>query len=85
MVIEYGNKSLMPLLAIDFLFLNPNIDGGIELIINDDDDNSILEVVTSNETTLQGLVKNELSLFHHLPMKPKDVVLPLNWWKIHEA
>jgi hypothetical protein len=26
-----------------------------------------------------------LSLFHHLPMKPEDVVLPLNWWKIHEA
>jgi hypothetical protein len=41
-------------------------------------------LATSNEATLQGLLKNELSLFCHLHMKPKHYILPLTWWKSHE-
>jgi hypothetical protein len=40
--------------------------------------------MTSKEATLQGLMKNE-SLFYHLSIKLENVVLPLNWWKAHEA
>jgi hypothetical protein len=38
--------------------------------------------MTSNKSTLQGLLKNELSLF---VWKPKDYILPLTWWKLHET
>lgn len=44
-----------------------------------DDDRSFLGVVGSNEATLHGLWKNELSLFCHLVVKSKDCVLPLTW------
>jgi hypothetical protein len=67
-----------------FQFLNLNIDGGIALAIVDVENKSIFGKMTSNETTLQGLMKNE-SLFYHLSMKLENVVLPLNWWKTHEA
>jgi hypothetical protein len=40
--------------------------------------------MASNEANLHGLLKNELGLFHHLPLKPKDCLLPLTWWKSHE-
>jgi len=67
-----------------FQFLNLNIDGGIALAIIDAENKSIFGKMTSNKATLQGLMKNESS-FYHLSMKLKNVVLPLNWWKIHEA
>lgn len=67
-----------------FQFLNLNIDGGIALAIVDVENKSIFGKMTSNETTLQGLMKNE-SLFYHLSIKLENVVLPLNWWKTHEA
>jgi hypothetical protein len=41
--------------------------------------------MTSNVTTLHELLKNELGLFCQLHVKPKDFVLPLIWWKSHEA
>jgi hypothetical protein len=41
-------------------------------------------LVTSNEATLQGLLENELFLFHHLHMKLEHCILPLTWWKSHE-
>jgi hypothetical protein len=47
-----------------------------------DDNESILGVVVSNEATLHGLWKNELSLFCHLVVKSKDYVLPLTWWNL---
>jgi hypothetical protein len=48
------------------------------------DEDSIFGPMTSNESILQGLLKNELSLFYHLHVKPKHYLLPLNWWKSHE-
>jgi hypothetical protein len=54
----------------------------LEAIIIDDE--SIFGVVASNEVILHGLLKNELGLFRHLPMKSKDYLLPLTWWKSHE-
>jgi hypothetical protein len=63
-------------------FLNPNVNGTIEPTIVDDDEEFIFGAVTSNEATL--LLKNELSLIHHLLVKPKDIILPLIWWKTHE-
>jgi hypothetical protein len=41
--------------------------------------------VTSNAIILPKLFKNELGLFHHLHVKPKDFVLPLTWWKLDET
>jgi hypothetical protein len=67
-----------------FQFLNLNIIGGIALAIVDAKNKFIFGKMTSNKTTLQGLMKNE-SLFYHLSMKLENVVLPLNWWKTHEA
>jgi hypothetical protein len=32
-----------------------------------------------------GLLKNELGLFYHSHVKQKDFVLPLTWWKSHDA
>lgn len=70
MVVEYDNKILMPLLVVAFLFLNHDIDGLVELTPIDDNDNSIFRVsMTSNEVTLQGLLKNELFLFHQLHVR----------------
>ncbi len=42
-----------------------------------DDDESIFGEVVSNETTLHGLLKNELGLFCHLVVKLEDYRLPL--------
>jgi hypothetical protein len=39
----------------------------------------------SNATILHELLKNELGLFHYLHVKSKFFVLPLIWWKSHEA
>jgi hypothetical protein len=83
MVVEYDNKVLIPLLLVVFQFQNLEIETFFELAtINDDD--SIFWVVTSNEYTIHGLLKNELTLFDHLHMKPKDCALPLTWWPLHE-
>ncbi len=82
MVVEYDIKSLMSLLVGAFHLQNPNsIDPTDALVVVNED--SIFGLVTSNETILQGLLKNELSLFHHLHVKPKHC-LPLTWWKSHE-
>jgi hypothetical protein len=49
-VIEYGSKTLSPLLVATFHFLKPTIDGLIRATPIDDD--SIFGVMTSNATTL---------------------------------
>jgi len=67
------------------LFLNPDVNGTIEPTIVDDDEESILGAVTSNEATLQRLLRNELSLIYHLLVKPKDIILASIWWKTHET
>ncbi len=70
MVIKYDSKILMPLLVVAFLFLNHGIDGLVELTPIDDNDNSIFGVpMTSNEVILQGLLKNDFFLFHHLHVR----------------
>jgi hypothetical protein len=82
MVSKYDNKTLMPLLMVAFKFLNFNSSGPIKptpIVHNDD---SIFGAMTSNKSTLQGLLKNELSLF---VWKPKDSILPLTLWKLHET
>jgi hypothetical protein len=78
-LVEYHNKTLLQLLVGAFHFLNPTIDGLIKATLVDDD--SIFGVVTSNAIILHKLLKNELGLFHHSHVKPKDFVLPLTWWK----
>jgi hypothetical protein len=52
----------MPLLVAPFQFQNFNIFGPIEPLVVDDDE-SIFGVMTSNETILHRLLKNELFLF----------------------
>jgi hypothetical protein len=83
MVVEYDINSLMPLLVGAFHLQNPSSIDPIDalMVVNE---NSIFGLVTSNETILQGLLKNELSLFCHLHVKPKHCLLPLTWWKSHE-
>jgi hypothetical protein len=76
---------MIPSLVVTFKFLNLGIDGLIELTSIHDNDGSIFGVVTSREVTLQGLLKNELSLFWHLHVKFEDFMLPLIWWKSDEA
>jgi hypothetical protein len=66
-----------------FHFLNPTTNGIIKVALVDDD--SIFGAVTSNVIILHKLLKNELGLFHHSHVKPKDFVLPLTWWKFNEA
>jgi hypothetical protein len=83
MVDEFDNKSLMPLLVDKFKIQNLSVVGLLEAIFIDDDE-SIFGAVASNEVTLHGLLKNELGLFYHLPMKSIDYLLPLTWWKSHE-
>jgi hypothetical protein len=86
MVVEYDTKNLMPLITNGYSSIsNPNVNGTIERTIVDDDEKSIFGVMTSNEVTLQGLLRNELTLICHLSMKLKDIILPLIWWKTHEA
>jgi len=56
--------------VVAFQFLNHGIDGIVELTLIDDNDIFIFGVlVTSNEVTLQELLKNELFLFHHLHVR----------------
>jgi len=55
-VVEYDNKTILPLLVVAFHFLNPTNDGLVQAVPIDDD--SIFRVMTSNETTLQRLLKN---------------------------
>jgi hypothetical protein len=43
------------------------------------DEDSIFGPMASNESILQGLLKNELSLFCHLHVKLEHYLLPLNW------
>jgi hypothetical protein len=80
---KYDNKTLLPLLVATFHFLNPIICGLTKVALVDDD--SIFGALTSNVTTLHGLIKNELCLFNHLHVKLEDDVLPLTWWKSHET
>jgi hypothetical protein len=83
MVAKYDNISLMPLLVVAFKIQNLSAIGLLKIIVIDDDE-SIFGAIASNEVTLHGLLKNELGLFCHLPVKPKDCILPLTWWKSHE-
>ncbi len=76
---KYDNKTLLPLLVVVFHFVNPIIYGLIKVVLIDND--SIFGALTSNVTTLHGLLKNELGLFYYLHVKLKDDVLPLIWWK----
>jgi len=80
---EYHIKTLLQLLAVAFHFLNPTIGGLIKVTPVDDD--SIFGAMTSNAIILHKLLKNELGLFHHSHVKPKDFVLPLAWWKFDET
>ncbi len=77
MVTKYDNKTLLPLLVVAFRFLNPNSNGLTKAAPVDGDKDSIFGVVTSNEVTLHGLLINELNLFRHLHVKPKDFMMPL--------
>jgi hypothetical protein len=85
MVAKYDRKTLLPLLVATFWFLNLNFNGLIEVTQVDVDEDSIFGVMTSNDITLHGLLRNELNMFRHLHVKPKDYMLPLTWWKIHET
>jgi hypothetical protein len=69
------------LLVASFQFLNRNFDGLIETTQIDGDGDSIFGATN----TLHELLINEFNLFCHLHVKPKDFMLPLTWWKIHEA
>jgi hypothetical protein len=83
MVVEYDTKSLVPLLVATFHLQNlGSIDPIDALVVTNR--NSIFGQVTSNGATLQGLLKNEISLFHHLHVKLEHYLLLLTWWKSHE-
>ncbi len=82
-MVEYDNKIVLPLLVATFHFLNPINDGFVQA--TPIDDNSIFGVMTSNETTLHRLLKNELGLFYHSHAKLEYFILPLTWWKSHET
>jgi hypothetical protein len=82
-IVEYDKKTLLPLLVAYFHFLNPTTNGLTQISPFDDD--SIFGGMTSNATILHKLLKNELGLFCHLHLKPKDFVLPLTRWKSHET
>jgi hypothetical protein len=82
MVVEYDTKSLMPLVVACFHFQNPGfVEPIVALVVADEDSN--FSLVTSNEATLQGLLKNELSSFRQLHVKLEHYLLPLTWWKSH--
>ncbi len=76
MVVEYDNRTLMPLLVTIFQFQNLSTIDLIEPSMVDNE-KSIFGAMTSNEVTLQGLLKNELFSFHHLHVKPKDCLLSI--------
>ncbi len=71
----------MPLLLIAFRFHNFGIETPSKLTLVDDDD-SIFGAMPFNEDTIHELLKNELTLFHHLHVKLEDCALPLTWWKL---
>jgi hypothetical protein len=75
MVVEYDNKSVMSLLVAAFKIQNLSVIGLLEVVATDDDE-SIFGAMASNETNLHGLLKNELGLFYHLHVKPKNYLLP---------
>jgi hypothetical protein len=81
-VVEYVSKTLLPLLVLVFHFLIPTSNGMTVATLVDD---SIFGAMTLNATIVHMLLKNELGLFCHLHVKPKDFVLPLIWWKSHET
>jgi len=76
MVVESNNRTLMPLLVAIFQFQNLSTIGFIEPSMVDDE-KSVFGAMTSNEATLQGLLKNEMFSFHHLHVKPKDCLLSI--------
>jgi hypothetical protein len=71
MLVEYDNKSLMPLLMVAFKIQILSVVGLLKILVTDDD-----ELLASNEATFHGLLKNELGLFCHLPMKLEDCLFP---------
>jgi hypothetical protein len=83
MLVEYDNKFLMPLLVVAFKIKNLSVVGLSKLIVTDDEE-LIFGAMASNEATFHGLLKNELGLFCHLPMKLEDCLFFLTWWKSHE-
>jgi len=83
MVAEYEIKSLMPLVVVTFHLQNPSSINLIDALVVANED-SIFGPMTSNKATLQRLLKNELSLFHHLHVKLEHYLLPLTCWKSHE-
>jgi len=83
MSVEYDNRSLMPLLVVTFKIQNLSVVGLSKVVVIYDDE-LIFGVVASNEATFHGLLKHELGLFCHLPMKLEDYLFPLTWWKSHE-
>ncbi len=72
-MVEYVSKTLLPLLVVAFHFLNPTSNG---MIVATSVDDSIFGAVTLNATIVHMLLKNELGLFCHLHVKPKDFVYP---------
>jgi len=68
-VIEYVSKTLLPLLVATFHFLTPTYNG---MTIATPIDDSIFGAMTLNATIVHMLLKNELGLFFHLHVKPKD-------------
>ncbi len=85
MVVEYDSKTLRTLLVVIYQFLNMNSNGLTKTTPVDGDKDSIFTVVISNEVTLHELLINELNLFRDLHAKLEDSMMPLTWWKIHEA
>jgi hypothetical protein len=58
----------MLLVVVAFHLQNPgSIDPANAIMVANED--SIFGLMSSSETTLQGLLKNELFLFHHLHVK----------------
>jgi hypothetical protein len=76
MVVEFDNRTLMPLLMAIFQFQNLSTIGFIEPSMVDDE-KSIFGAMISNEPTLQGLLKNEMFSFHRLHVQPKDCLLSI--------
>jgi hypothetical protein len=60
-----------------------NVVGLLKVVVTDDDE-LIFGAVASNDVTFHGLLKNELGLFCHLPMKLENYLFPSTWWKSHD-
>ncbi len=61
----------MPLLVVAFKIQKLSVVSLSKIVVTNDDE-LIFGAVVSNEATFHGLLKNELGLFCHLPMKLKD-------------